>query len=103
MISKLDRSCNWDNKNRPAIATRINSLSSLLLEKIRFPTKQWFADNLRHLPLPPGKPGLRWSQVHTQNYSCHFWKVSISMATRGSLWQAQIQLTHEKSFLYLFG
>jgi hypothetical protein len=53
MISKLDRSCNWDNKNRPAIATRINSLSSLLLEKIGFPTKQWFADNLRHLPLPP--------------------------------------------------
>src|ERR1700675_206543 len=52
MISKLDRSCNWDNKNRPAIATRINSLSSLLLEKIGFPTKQRFADNLRHLPLP---------------------------------------------------
>jgi hypothetical protein len=56
MISKLDRSCNWDNKNRPAIATRINSLSSLLLENIGSPTKQWFADNLRHLPLPPVTP-----------------------------------------------
>ena len=53
MISKLDRSCNWDNKNRPAIATRINSLSSLLLEDIGSPTKQWFADNLRLLPLQP--------------------------------------------------
>ena len=26
MISKLDRGCNWDNKNRPAIATRISIL-----------------------------------------------------------------------------
>src|SRR5580698_1950419 len=56
MISKLDRWCNWDNKNRPAIATRINSLSSLLLEDIGSPTKQWFADNLRHLPLSPVTP-----------------------------------------------
>ena len=59
MISKLDRWCNWDNKNRPAIATRINSLSSLLLENIGSPTKQWFADNLRHLPLPPVTPKLK--------------------------------------------
>jgi hypothetical protein len=56
MISKPDRSCNWDNKNRPAIATRINSLSSLLLENTGSPRKQWFADNLRHLPLPPVTP-----------------------------------------------
>jgi hypothetical protein len=56
MISMLDRWCNWDNENRPAIATRINSLSSLLLENIGSPTKQWFADNLRHLPLPPVTP-----------------------------------------------
>jgi hypothetical protein len=56
MISKLDRSCNWDNKSRPAIATRINSLGSFLLENIGSPTKQGFADNLRHLPLPPVKP-----------------------------------------------
>jgi hypothetical protein len=56
MISKLDRSCNWDNKNRPAIAMRINSLSSLLLENIGSPTKQEFADNLRNLPLPPVTP-----------------------------------------------
>ena len=59
MISKLDRSCNWDNKNRPAIATRINSLSSLLLENIGSPTKQWFSDNLRHLPPPPVTPSTK--------------------------------------------
>ena len=59
MISKLDRSCNWDNKSRPAIATRINSLSSLLLEIFGFPAKQWFADNLRNLPLPPVTPSAK--------------------------------------------
>ena len=59
MISKLDRGCNWDNKNRPAIATRISSLSSLLLEDIDSPTKQWFADNLRHLPLPLVTPNAK--------------------------------------------
>jgi CheY-like chemotaxis protein len=59
MISKLDRWCNWDNKNRPAIATRISSLSSLLLEDIDSPTKQWFADNLRHLPLPLVTPNAK--------------------------------------------
>ena len=68
MISKLDRSCNWDNKNRPAIATRINSLSSLLLENIGSPTKQWFADNLRHLPLPPVTPS---TKVESSAYPGH--------------------------------
>jgi hypothetical protein len=57
MISKLDRWCNSDNKNRPAIATRINSPSSFLLENNGSPAKQWFADNLRHLPLPLVTPG----------------------------------------------
>lgn len=38
---------------------RINSLSSLLLENIGSPTKQWFADNLRHLPLPPVTPSTK--------------------------------------------
>ena len=69
MISKLDRWCNWDNKNRPAIATRINSLSSLLLEDIGSPTKQWFADNLRHLPLPPVTPN---AKVESSAYPGHF-------------------------------
>jgi hypothetical protein len=59
MISELDRSCNWDHKSRPAIATRINSLSSLLLENIGSPTKQWFADNLRLLPLQPTTPSTK--------------------------------------------
>jgi Transposase IS66 family len=68
MISKLDRWCNWDNKNRPAIATRINSLSSLLLEDIDSPTKQWFADNLRHLPLPPVTPS---PKVESSAYPGH--------------------------------
>jgi hypothetical protein len=67
-ISKLDRYCNEDNKNRPAIATRTNSLSSPLLEKIGFPTKQWFADNLRHLPLPPVTPGIK---VESSAYPGH--------------------------------
>jgi hypothetical protein len=80
MISKLDRSCNWDNKNRPAIATRINSLSSLLLENIGSPTKQWFADNLRHLPLPPVTPS---DKVESSAYPEDLLTSSTTLADAG--------------------
>jgi hypothetical protein len=77
MISKLDRGCNWDNKNRPAIATRISILSSLLLEDIDSPTKQWFADNLRHLPLPLVTPN---AKVESSAYP------GTSMSQSGGKW-----------------
>jgi hypothetical protein len=104
MISKLDRWCNWDNKNRPAIATRINSLSSLLLEDIDSPTKQWFADNLRHLPLPPVTPS---TEVESSAYPGKMLSQCLRNPDKAlCLWTASravliLRLVFTLAFLYL--